>query len=446
MSAQQQIAQLPAVIGKYTLVSELGRGGMGTVYKATTPDGQTLAVKVLASHLNNNDVQLKRFYQEAQIAMRLDHPNIVRAVEVGESEGQHYFAMEFIDGESLGGRLKRDGKMPEKECIRVIVAVAQALHKAHKDGLIHRDIKPDNIMLTKDGGVKLADMGLAKAREADLNLTKTGRGLGTPHFMAPEQFRNAKNADVRCDVYSLGATLYMMVSGELPFKGASALDAFFKKTKNEYPPPEQYTPELSKRTSRTIRLAMDADPEKRPPTAKRFVEMLLGKSLTSSKSASLTEIRAGDVSAAPEGEGEGDAELPPVPASPTSAETLDQIVWYVIFTDPQGQQQRVKGTLAALIPQIQKGRIGADAQGCRNKDGPFIPLSRIGAFQDLLNIPEIMAESDDEEMITPSRTGRANNPANRPPTNPEPFPYLPLAFILVGVLIAVCAIIWLLSH
>src|SRR6202022_1943561 len=119
---------------------------------------------------------------------------------------------------------------------------AQGLDQAHKQGLIHRDIKPDNIMVASDGQVKLADLGLVKEVDGDVNLTRTGRGLGTPHFMAPEQFRNAKNADVRCDIYSLGATLYQLVTGELPFRSLAPLDAWMKKVNNELTPPRVLVP------------------------------------------------------------------------------------------------------------------------------------------------------------------------------------------------------------
>src|SRR5262249_1895322 len=140
------------------------------------------------------------------------------SLDYGDNGDTPYLVMEFVEGESLGQKLEREGRMPEVDSIRIIAQVAQGLHRAHKNGLIHRDVKPDNILVTPDGVAKLADLGLVKEADTDLNLTKTGRGLGTPHFMAPEQFRNAKNADVRCDIYSLGATLYMMVTGELPFK------------------------------------------------------------------------------------------------------------------------------------------------------------------------------------------------------------------------------------
>ena len=164
--------------------------------------------------------------------------------------------MEFVEGESLGQKIERDGRMNEEEAIRVISLVAAGLQKAHKQGLIHRDVKPDNVLLMPDGQVKLTDLGLVKEIEADLNFTRTGRGLGTPHFMAPEQFRNAKKADVRCDVYSLGATLYMMVTGELPFQSNGPLDAWMKKINNEIDAPRKWNPELTERVDWAIRRAI----------------------------------------------------------------------------------------------------------------------------------------------------------------------------------------------
>src|SRR5262249_24374485 len=140
--------------------------------------------------------------------------------------------------------------------------------------------KPDNILLTQDGTAKLTDLGLVKdAMSEDFNLTRTGRGLGTPHFMAPEQFRDAKGADVRCDIYSLGATLYMMVTGRLVFEGCSALDCFMKKMRNELPAPREVVPELSDRVDWAIRRAMSPDADKRPTSCREFVEDLYGKSV-----------------------------------------------------------------------------------------------------------------------------------------------------------------------
>jgi len=175
----------------------------------------------------------------------LDHPNVVKAIEYCGTGPYPFLVMEFVDGESFGQRVERKGPYPEAEAIRLIAQVCEGLHRAHKQGLVHRDVKPDNILVTREGVAKLTDMGLVKDVDGDLNLTKTGRGLGTPHYMAPEQFRNAKGVDVRGDIYSLGATLYAMVTGQVPFENASPLDCWMKKIRNEFPSPKDIAPHLA---------------------------------------------------------------------------------------------------------------------------------------------------------------------------------------------------------
>src|SRR5215831_12184741 len=235
-------------IGNYELLEKVAEGGMGSVWRARHAEtGQIVAIKLMPAHMASNAVMLKRFEQEFRAASRLNHPNIVRALDFGDNGHTPYLVMEFVEGESLGQKIERDGKMTEAESIRVIAQVAQGLHRAHKQGIIHRDVKPDNVMVQPDGIAKLADLGLVKEVETDLNLTRTGRGLGTPHFMAPEQFRSAKHADIRCDIYSLGATLYQMVTGELPFRSNGPLDAWMKKVQNELTAPRLVVPELSER-------------------------------------------------------------------------------------------------------------------------------------------------------------------------------------------------------
>src|SRR5262249_48090785 len=251
--------------GSYDLVEKVAEGGMGAIYKGRHREtGQIVAIKIMPKHMASNPVLLRRFEQEFRAASQLDHPNIIRGIDFGNVNGMPYLLMEFVEGEWMGARLERDGRMSVAEATRLIVQVAQGLHRAHKQGLVHRDVKPDNILVTADGTAKLADMGLVKTSEADLNLTKTGRGLGTPHFMAPEQFRDAKNADPRCAVYSLGATLYMMVTGELPFRSSGPLDAWMKKINNDLTPPRQLVSDLPERTEWAILRAMSPEKENRP--------------------------------------------------------------------------------------------------------------------------------------------------------------------------------------
>jgi serine/threonine protein kinase len=264
-----------AVIGDYEILSLLGCGAMSQVYKGRCRNtGEFVAVKVPLAALLQNPILLKRFAQEFGVARLLDHPNLVRVLKYGHSDGTPYIAMEYIDGVSLGDRIDRDGPLSEAEALGVITQVGTVLHAAHKRKIIHRDVKPDNILLTTDGRAKLTDLGLAKDVEADLDLTRPMRGLGTPFYIAPEQFTDAKHVDGRCDVYSLAATLYMAVTGEAPFQARGNLSIWKKKMANDLTPPRQRAPGLSERVERAICRALSADPDARPATCRRFIREL----------------------------------------------------------------------------------------------------------------------------------------------------------------------------
>jgi serine/threonine protein kinase len=359
-------------IGNYDLIEKVADGGMGSVYRAKHREtGQLVAIKIMPAHMAGNPVLLKRFEQEFRAASLLDHPNIVRALDYGGTGSAPYLVMEFVEGESLGQKIQRDGRMTETEAIRVIAQVAQGLHRAHKQGMIHRDVKPDNVIVTPDGVAKLADLGLVKEVEADSNLTRTGRGLGTPHFMAPEQFRNAKNADVRCDIYALGATLYMMVTGELPFRSTGPLDAWMKKINNKLTPPREVVPELTERVDRAIRRAMSADPDKRPTTCREFVEDLTGHSTRRI----------------------------------TSAENSGQVtdLWYLVYKDELSSTHTVKGTTSAVRRSLKEGLLGdaSNVRASKLKTGPFDPVRSFPEFRDLVVAPAALGTTPSSPRSTP---------------------------------------------
>jgi eukaryotic-like serine/threonine-protein kinase len=340
-------------VGAYELVDRIAEGGMGTVYKARHKDtAQLVAVKVLSPHLAKNSVLVQRFYQEYTAAKTINHANIVQALDFGRDGDSQYLVMEYVDGESLGQRLERDGRLDTAEALRIIGHVAQGLHRAHKLGMIHRDVKPDNILLTADGQVKLADLGLVKELETDNNLTRTGRGLGTPHFMAPEQFRDAKNASVRCDVYSLAATLYMMVTGELPFKAQGPLEVYMKK-QLKVVPPRQLVPSLSERIDWAICRSMSVEPEMRASTCREFVEDLTGHSTRKL-------------------------------ASGSGGIALD--LWYLVHKDTAGVSHTVKGSTEALRRTLKTTLLGetGEIRASRSKSGPFEPLRHYPEFRDLV--------------------------------------------------------------
>lgn len=342
-------------IGNYDIVSKIAEGGMGAVYRAKSRiTGDMVAIKVVPAQTAKNKTLLKRFEREFSAAHDIDHVNVVKAIEFCSNVATPFLVMELVDGDSVGQRIDKAGKFTEEEARQIIIQVCQGLHRAHKHNLIHRDIKPDNILLAPDGTAKITDLGLVKGLgEEEMNLTRTGRGLGTPHFMAPEQFRDAKNADVRCDVYSVGATMYMMVTGVMPFDGSGPLDCWMKKIRNEFPPPRELVPELSERTNSTILRAMSATPDRRHNTCREFVEDLLGRS-----------TRPADAVLTPE-----NTEL-----------------WYLVYKDEIGQSHTVKGTTDGIRKALEDHLLG-DAHNivaAKSKQGPFQPMENLSEFRDLL--------------------------------------------------------------
>jgi serine/threonine protein kinase len=275
-------ARTKRTIGKYQIVAKLASGGMSCVYKAReTATNQLVAIKLASIALTREPVLLKRFEQEYRATSNLSHPNIVRALGFDWEGARPYIVMELVDGEDLWARIDRLGKLTEAEAIDCIAQVARGLHEAHKHGIIHRDIKPENILLTSDGQAKLADLGLSKDLETDLGLTRADRGLGTPNFIAPEQFGDAKNAGVRCDIYGLGATLYMALTGRPPFEAASVSATLQRKLADHLEPPRQIVPALSERIDFAVRRALLADPARRFATCPEFIAALTGEASAS---------------------------------------------------------------------------------------------------------------------------------------------------------------------
>ena len=265
------------VIGDYEVVQQLAHSDLSAIYKARCPaTGRLVAVKTPGPGVVGNEVLLKRFEQEFTVASSLRHPHVVRALQFGRDGDRPYIVMEFVDGPSLGDCIERQGRLPEAEAVRIVTQIAGALHYAHGRRVIHRDVKPDNILLAPDGQAKLTDLGLAKDFEADMRLTRASAGLGTPNFMAPEQFRDAKNADPRCDIYSLGATLYMALTGELPFRARGVMGVLKKKLDNDLVPPRKLVPVMSPWIEATICRAMDVNPRARQASCREFIDELSG--------------------------------------------------------------------------------------------------------------------------------------------------------------------------
>ncbi|MCX7803767.1 MAG: protein kinase [Planctomycetota bacterium] len=264
-------------LGNYRLVRKLGEGGMGAVYLAEDEMiGRLVAVKILPKHLSSKPDRLARFYREAKAAGKLNHPNIAAAFTVGEEKGVHYYVMEYCEGETLDRTVRRLGYLPERAVLKIGIQVAAGLQYAHSLGFVHRDIKPSNIIACPPappeglGGewecsVKILDMGLTKNiadEEASFN-TASGVMLGTPHYVSPEQARGDREIDGRTDIYSLGASMYHLMTGRAPFEGETPVAVMMKHITEQIPDPREYRPEISEASALMLARAMAKDPDDR---------------------------------------------------------------------------------------------------------------------------------------------------------------------------------------
>lgn len=242
----------------YKILGKLGSGAMAIVYQAKQLSlNRMVAIKVLPKRFSENPEYVERFFKEGQAAAKLNHTNIVQAYDVGQAGGYSYFVMEFVEGKTLYDELSKGNVYPEKEALDIVIQVAHALDHAHTKGLIHRDIKPKNIMTTENGKVKLADMGLAR-ETADIEAAESeaGKAYGTPYYIAPEQIRGEIDIDGRADIYGLGATFYHMVTGRVPFMADDPSDVMRKHLREKLVPPDHINTSLTAGVSEVIEIMM----------------------------------------------------------------------------------------------------------------------------------------------------------------------------------------------
>lgn len=246
---------------------------MGTVYKAHQLSmDRTVAVKVLSKHLSDDGAFRQRFLREARALAKLSHPNVVAAIDAGDAGGLLYFVMELVEGPTLAVHLEQHNRLSEREAFEIALECARALQHAHENGLIHRDVKPQNIILTFSGGVKLCDFGLAKGNLGeDVSVTTTDRVVGTPQYVSPEAVRGNEELDIRSDLYSLGATLYRMVTGTPVFTGANPMDIMVKHVTDAPEDPRRRNPELSANGARIILQLLEKDRARRFQTPAELI-------------------------------------------------------------------------------------------------------------------------------------------------------------------------------
>ncbi|MBN1759855.1 MAG: serine/threonine protein kinase [Chitinispirillaceae bacterium] len=273
MMKQRTDDTIPLQLGNYKILSQIGKGGMGDIYKALQePLNRIVALKVLPPKLSRDTEFAKRFEIEAKAISLLQHQNIVSIYEYGEEDGLRYFAMQFVDGTDLGRRIAENKLIPINEIIDYTKQIGRALRYAHGANIIHRDIKPGNVLIEKNGVVRLSDFGIAKIFSGT-NITMTGSAVGTPEYMSPEQAQGNK-LDAQTDIYSLGIVIYEMLTRRPPFLGNNPMSVAYKQVHEQPDPPSIKRKDTPRRLEMVVLKALKKDKKERYSTVEEMLEHL----------------------------------------------------------------------------------------------------------------------------------------------------------------------------
>ena len=382
-------------LGDFELKRKLGKGGMGEVFLAHQVSlDRVVALKTLSKELAKREDFVKRFLREARAMAKLDHPNAVKVYAVDSFRGIHFAAIEYIDGQSIQNWIDQIGLFSVGDAVHVAIVCAQALQHAHEQNMIHRDIKPDNILVTKKGIVKVADFGLAKVIDDDVSMTQSGTGLGTPLYMAPEQARNAKHVDQRCDIYALGATLYHLLTGKLPFRGDSTLELIIAKEKGSYPSARSVRSEVPERLDLIIDKMMAKDPAHRYRSCEEVIRDLSTLGIHNETLSFIDGVdppRAASGTAAPtllsglnNTAQTGRKTVAATAVRETGALPNASRVWYLQFEDAKGKTTVEKHTTGRVLKMIASGVLTAKARGKASADGSYMPLAQFPEFSEAI--------------------------------------------------------------
>jgi serine/threonine protein kinase len=264
------------VLHNFRIVSEIGEGGMGVVYLAEHLElPKRFAIKSLSKALSADPSFRKRFYEEAQKQARLDDPNIVQVTDFFEEEGQFFLVMEFVDGQDLSRLIKSKGKLAEAEAAGIFRDILKGLAFAHAKGLVHRDMKPSNVLIDKSGRARIMDFGIAiLAGAGEKRLTAAGTAIGSPWYMSPEQIERPQEIDQRTDIYALGIVLYEMLTGDVPFDGETDFAVQFQQIKTPAPDPRQKNSEISEEMAQIVLKAMAKNPAERFQNCGEFLQAI----------------------------------------------------------------------------------------------------------------------------------------------------------------------------
>jgi serine/threonine-protein kinase len=407
-------------LGDYRILRRLGIGGMGAVYLGYE-EGQEryVAIKVLPTSLAANQSLVDRFYREAKSGALLNHPNIVRNITVGQDQatGKHYLVLEYVDGPSAHTLLDQHGRLSVGDAVHIVLDVARALEHAHSRNVVHRDIKPANILVTQSGVAKLADLGLAKRTDEASHLTHARQGFGTPYYMPYEQAMNARSADARSDIYALGATLYHLLTGEVPFPGTSHLEIVDKKNLGFYEPARSRNIDVPVVLDQILAKMLAREPRDRYQTASELIvdleraelaaavpsfvdpdralaDPLVRQRLTAPAQATVPDMSVSQV----------DARAEP---APSEAGAPAPEIWYLRYKDRHDRWCKAKATVAQIVQRVRDGKLGADTEASHQPQGEFRPIANFAEFKEAVDVAAVAIAASAAPNAAPKKRRRA---------------------------------------
>lgn len=404
-------------LGGYRLLRQLGEGGMGAVYLGYHEGkDQKIAIKVLADHLASNQAYIDRFYREAKSGALLNHPNIVRTLNVGQDQasGKYYLVLEFVDGQSAQALLEKQGRLALGDAVHIALDVARALEHAHSRSIVHRDIKPDNILITRAGVSKLVDLGLARRLDEASHLTAARQGFGTTHYMPYEQAINAKYADGRSDIYALGATLYHFVTGSVPFAGDNHLEVVEKKNQGAFTPASKLNAAVPPVLDHILSRMLARDPRDRYQTASELIVDLERSRLAApvatfaDPNQALQDPWVQQCLASSAEPTRLDPEMPPLPSNSTiepapkgTEETplapQNDGVWVLRYRNPAGKLCRAQANTEQIVLRLRRGRLSATIEARHASEKDYHPLSFYPEFKNIASVRPASRPVDGEQ-------------------------------------------------